>query len=155
MTFSFNILHAVTFLHFLHLDVLRGQIEIETESKNLMYGYNAGPPMAIPIYTVLPYFVIHVNLFSIGIVSDFITSVVMRTSRNLMQTSLTTWPLTSHLRYNVHGAPLVTVRNGIHSHFLYYTFCSYYMYMYVHVQCTYSRGQKSFRFRSIFRSGFC
>ena len=51
MTFSF-FLHAVTFLHVLHLDVLRGQIEIETESKNLMYGYNAGP-MAIPIYTVL------------------------------------------------------------------------------------------------------
>ena len=36
-------------------------IEIETESKNsniLMYGYNAGQPMAIPIYTVLPYCVI-------------------------------------------------------------------------------------------------
>ena len=58
MTFS---LHAVTFLHVLHLDILRRQIEIETESKNknfLMYGYNAGPPMAIPIYTVLPYCVI-------------------------------------------------------------------------------------------------
>ena len=27
-------LHAVTFLHVLHLDVLRGHIEIETESKN-------------------------------------------------------------------------------------------------------------------------
>ena len=39
MTFLFNILRAVTFLHVLHLDVLRGQIEIETESKNLMYGY--------------------------------------------------------------------------------------------------------------------
>ena len=24
-----------------------------------MYGYNAGPPMAIPIYTVLPYCVMH------------------------------------------------------------------------------------------------
>ena len=58
MTFSFSFLHAVTFLHVLHLDVLRGQIEIETESKNLMYGYNAGTPMAIPIYTVLPYRVI-------------------------------------------------------------------------------------------------
>ena len=56
MTFSSNILHAVTFLHVLHLDVLKRQIEIETESKNsniLMYGYNAGQPMAIPIYTVL------------------------------------------------------------------------------------------------------
>ena len=38
-------MHAVTFLHVLHLDILRRQIEIETESKNknfLMYGYNAG-----------------------------------------------------------------------------------------------------------------
>ena len=34
VTFSFNLLHAVTFLHVLHLVVLRGQIEIETESKN-------------------------------------------------------------------------------------------------------------------------
>ena len=48
MTFSSNFLHAVTFLHVLHLDVLRRQIEIETESHFLMYGYNAGPPMAIP-----------------------------------------------------------------------------------------------------------
>ena len=49
------ILHKVTFFHVLYFNVLRGQIEIETESKNeyfLMYGYNAGPPMAIPIYTV-------------------------------------------------------------------------------------------------------
>ena len=36
VTFSFNFLHAVTFLHVLHLDVLRGQIEIETESKNFV-----------------------------------------------------------------------------------------------------------------------
>ena len=40
VTFSSNFLHAVTFLLVLHLDVLRG------------------PPMAIPIYTVLPYCVI-------------------------------------------------------------------------------------------------
>ena len=32
--FSSNFLHAVTFLHVLHLDVLKRQIEIETESKN-------------------------------------------------------------------------------------------------------------------------
>ena len=54
-------LHAVTFLHVLHLDILRRQIKIETESKNknfLMYRYNAGPPMTIPIYTVLLYCVI-------------------------------------------------------------------------------------------------
>ena len=64
MTFSSNILHAVTFSHVLHLDVLRREIEIETESENwnfLMYGYNAGPPIAIPIYTVLPYCVILVK----------------------------------------------------------------------------------------------
>ena len=63
--FSFHFLHTVTFLHVLHLDVLKRQIEIETESENrnlLMYGYNAGPPMAIPIYTVLPYCVISSNL---------------------------------------------------------------------------------------------
>ena len=35
-----------------------------------MYGYNAGPPMAIPIYTVLPYCVIHihVNVYCLGCV---------------------------------------------------------------------------------------
>ena len=33
VTFSSNFLHAVTFLHVLHLDVLKRQIEIETESK--------------------------------------------------------------------------------------------------------------------------
>ena len=39
------------FLHVLHLDILRRQIE--SKNKNfLMYGYNAGPPMAIPMYTV-------------------------------------------------------------------------------------------------------
>ena len=52
VTFSSNCLHAVTFLYVLHLDVLKRLNEIETESKNsiiLMYGYNAGQPMAIPI----------------------------------------------------------------------------------------------------------
>ena len=34
VAFASNFLHAVTFLHVLHLDVLRGQIEIETESEN-------------------------------------------------------------------------------------------------------------------------
>ena len=33
---SSNFLHAVPFLHVLHLDVLRGQIEIETESSLCM-----------------------------------------------------------------------------------------------------------------------
>ena len=64
--FSSNFLHAVTLLHVLHLDVLKRQIEIETESKNsniLMYGYNAGQPMAIPIlYTVLPYCVMNKHM---------------------------------------------------------------------------------------------
>ena len=32
--FSFRFLHTVTFLHVLHLDVLKRQIEIETESEN-------------------------------------------------------------------------------------------------------------------------
>ena len=52
-------LHAVTSLHVLHLDVLKKQIEMETESNILMYDYNAGPHMAIPIYTVLLYCVVH------------------------------------------------------------------------------------------------
>ena len=50
--FSFCFLHTVTFLHVLQLDAIN---EIETESENgnlLMYGYNAGLPMAIPIYTL-------------------------------------------------------------------------------------------------------
>ena len=55
MTFSSNFLHAVTFLHVLHLDILRRQIEIETESSMAIM---LDPPMAIPIYTVLPYCVI-------------------------------------------------------------------------------------------------
>ena len=56
--FSSNVLHAV---HVPHLDVLRRQIEDETESENrnfLMYGYNVRPHMAFPIHTVLPYCVI-------------------------------------------------------------------------------------------------
>ena len=32
--FSFCFLHTVTFLHVLHLDALKRQIEIETESEN-------------------------------------------------------------------------------------------------------------------------
>ena len=67
-------LRAVTFLRVLHLDILRRQIEIETESENrnfLMYGYNAGPPIEIPMYTVLPHCVIlnynfFINPFSYG-----------------------------------------------------------------------------------------
>ena len=68
MAFSSNFLHALTFLHVLHLDVLKRQIENETESKHsniLMYGYNAGQPMAIPIYTVLTYCVIHLVIAAI------------------------------------------------------------------------------------------
>ena len=34
VTFSSNFLHAVTFLHVLHLDILKRQIEIETEGEN-------------------------------------------------------------------------------------------------------------------------
>ena len=65
VTFSSNFLRAVTFLHFLRLDVLRRQIEIESERENfLTYASNAGPPMAILIYTVLPYCVIHVHAYT-------------------------------------------------------------------------------------------
>ena len=45
MTCSPNFLHAVTFLHVLHLDILRSQIELKLKVKTaniLMYGYNAG-----------------------------------------------------------------------------------------------------------------
>ena len=55
-------LPAVTFLHVLYFDVLRRQIEIESESYFLMYGYNAGPC----IYTVLLYCVIHVYTCKYG-----------------------------------------------------------------------------------------
>ena len=38
---------------------LEDRLRLKLKVKNvLMYGYNAGPPMAIPIYTVLPYCVI-------------------------------------------------------------------------------------------------
>ena len=48
-------------MQLLYLDVIGSQIELKLKVKTvniLMYGYNAGPPMAIPIYTVLPYCVI-------------------------------------------------------------------------------------------------
>ena len=51
-------LYAVTLGHVLHLDAIKSQIKLKLKVKTvniLMYGYNAGPPMAIPIYTVLPY----------------------------------------------------------------------------------------------------
>ena len=40
-------------------DRLRLKLKVKTK---LMYGYNAGPPMAIPICTVLPYCVICMSL---------------------------------------------------------------------------------------------
>ena len=41
-----NILHAVTFSHVLHLDVIRRQkLKVKTDT----YGYNAEQPIAIPI----------------------------------------------------------------------------------------------------------
>ena len=64
--FSSIFLHAVTFSHVLHLDVLRRQIELKLKAKIeiFIYGYNAEPPIAIPIYTVLPYCVIYVLVIS-------------------------------------------------------------------------------------------
>ena len=51
MIFSSIFLHAVTFSHVLHLDVLKSQIGLKLkEVKTLMYGYNAEQPIAI--YTV-------------------------------------------------------------------------------------------------------
>ena len=37
------------------LTSLELKLNVVKTEKFLMYGYNAGPPMAIPIYTVLPY----------------------------------------------------------------------------------------------------
>ena len=37
-----------------------------------MYGYNAEQPIAIPIYTVLPYCVIIIVLFSVRVVHFFL-----------------------------------------------------------------------------------
>ena len=63
---SYNFLHAVTFCHVLHLNVIRSQIKLKLKVKTvniLMYGYNAGQPMAIPIYTV-PYCVIYIIIYT-------------------------------------------------------------------------------------------
>ena len=40
---------------------LKDRLKLKLKVKNIFpkYGYNAGPPMAIPIYTVLPYCVIY------------------------------------------------------------------------------------------------
>ena len=65
------VLHAVSFSHVLHLDVIRSQIELKLKVKTenfLMFGYNAAPPMAIPIYTVLPYCVIIMQAISLYII---------------------------------------------------------------------------------------
>ena len=37
---------------------LKDRLRLKLKVKTNMYGYNAGQPMAIPIYTVLPYCVI-------------------------------------------------------------------------------------------------
>ena len=51
-------------LHVLHLDVIKSQkLKVKTENF-LVYGYNVGTPMAIPIYTVLPYCVISMQIAS-------------------------------------------------------------------------------------------
>ena len=66
--FSSIFLHAVTFSHVLHPDVLKGQIglklKVKTEISLCMAIYNAEQPIAIPIYTVLPYCVIY-NIYYI------------------------------------------------------------------------------------------
>ena len=57
MIFSSIFWHAVTFSHVLHLDIVRSQVELRLKVKTeiSLYGYNAEQPIAIPIYTVLPY----------------------------------------------------------------------------------------------------
>ena len=50
----FFAMQLYTFQHVFYHDVIRSQIELKLKVNFLMYGYNAGPPMAIYIYTVLP-----------------------------------------------------------------------------------------------------
>ena len=52
-TFQHVFYHDVS-QHVFYHDVIRSQIELKLKVNFLMYGYNAGPPMAIYIYTVLP-----------------------------------------------------------------------------------------------------
>ena len=56
----FSSIFCMLLLFTLHLDVGRSQIELKLKVKSefVMYGYNAEPPIAIPMYTVLPYCVI-------------------------------------------------------------------------------------------------
>ena len=59
VTFSSNFWHEVTFFYmFYTLMSLKDRLRLKLKVKTLMYGYNDEPPMAIPIYTVLPYCVI-------------------------------------------------------------------------------------------------
>ena len=66
MIFSSIFLHAVTVSHVLHLDVVRSQIELKLKVKTEFpyVCYNAEQPIAIPIYTVLPYCVIGCDVTS-------------------------------------------------------------------------------------------
>ena len=51
VTFSSDFLLAITFLHVLHLDeTSEDRLRLKLKVKVLMYGYNAGPLVAIPIY---------------------------------------------------------------------------------------------------------
>ena len=54
MIFSSTFLHAVTFSHVIHLDVLKSQIGLKLKVKTEI----SEQPITIPIYTVLPYCVI-------------------------------------------------------------------------------------------------
>ena len=51
-----------------------------------MYGYNAGPPMAIPIYTVLPYCVINTN--DISLQSTIHINIITESKKEQRQNSL-------------------------------------------------------------------
>ena len=62
MIFSSIVLHAVTFSHVLHLDVLRRQIELKLKAKieiSLCMAIMQNHPLPSLLYTVLPYCVMY------------------------------------------------------------------------------------------------
>ena len=61
MIFSSIFLHAVTFSHVLHLDVLRRQIELKLKAK-IEISLCMAIMQNIPIYTVVPYCVIGIAM---------------------------------------------------------------------------------------------
>ena len=50
------------FSHILHLDIIRSEIE-KKMNKMLIYGFQWGWTIAVPIYTVLPYCAIYIYIY--------------------------------------------------------------------------------------------